>query len=32
MSSSSRVSFNIYDRVGSELFVGASVSNVTYFG
>jgi hypothetical protein len=32
MSSSSRVSFNIYDRVGSKLYVTASVSNVIYFG
>jgi hypothetical protein len=32
MSSSSRVSFNIHDRVGSVLYVSASVSNVIYFG
>jgi hypothetical protein len=32
MSSSSRVSFNIHDRVISVLYVSASVSNVIYFG
>jgi hypothetical protein len=32
MSSSSRVSFNILERVGSKLYVSASVFNVIYLG
>jgi hypothetical protein len=32
MSSSSLVSFNIYDRVGTGLYVSASVSNFMYLG